>query len=79
MSKLSSGNNAIIAGVLAVALVAGAFWMLGISPKREEASKLDAQAEQVRGSLAQHQAEITTWCSARPFPGGTKRRRCWSR
>ena len=65
MSKLSSGNNAIIAGVLAVALVAGAFWMLGISPKREEASKLDAQAEQVRGSLAQHQAEITTGEEAR--------------
>jgi Tfp pilus assembly protein PilO len=65
MSKLSSQKNAVVAGVLAVALVAGAFWVLAISPKREEASKLDAQAEAVRGSLAQHRSEIATAEEAR--------------
>lgn len=65
MSKLSSPKNAVIAGVLSVALVVGAFWVLAISPKREEASKLDTQAEQVRGALAQHRAEIATAEEAR--------------
>jgi Tfp pilus assembly protein PilO len=65
MSKLSSPKNAVIAGALAVALVVGAFWVLAISPKREEASKLDTQAEQVRGSLAQHRSEIATAEEAR--------------
>jgi Tfp pilus assembly protein PilO len=65
MSKLSSPKNAAIAGALAVALVAAAFWVLAISPKREEAKKLNTQAEQVRGSLAQHRAEIATAEEAR--------------
>ena len=74
MSKLSSPRNAIVAGVLAVGLVAGVFWMLAISPKREEASKIDAQVEQVKGSLAQHQAEIATAEQARrDFPAEYQR------
>ncbi len=92
MSKLSSPKNAIVAGVLAVALVAGAFWVLAISPKREEVSKLESQVEQVKGSLAQHQAEIATAeqarrtsrpntsassCSARRCRAATKPPRCW--
>ena len=74
MSKLSSPKNAIVAGVLAVALVAGAFWVLAISPKREEVSKLESQVEQVKGSLAQHQAEIATAEQARQdFPAEYQR------
>jgi Tfp pilus assembly protein PilO len=66
--KLSSSNRA-VAAVLAIAVVIGGFWMLALSPKREEASKLDATAEQVKGSLAQHQAEIATAEEARQdFP-----------
>ncbi|HKB51813.1 MAG TPA: hypothetical protein VKC63_10315 [Solirubrobacterales bacterium] len=66
--KLSSSNLAVVA-VLAVAIVVGGFWVLALGPKREEASKLDAKAEQVRGSLAQHRAEITAAEEAREdFP-----------
>ena len=74
MSKLSSPKNAVVAGVLAVLLVAGAFWVLAISPKREEVSKLESQIEAAKGSLAQHQAEITTAEQARSdFPAEYER------
>jgi Tfp pilus assembly protein PilO len=55
--KLSSSNIAVVA-VLAVAAIGGAFWILGLSPKREEASKLDEQVNQTKASLAQHRSEI---------------------
>lgn len=55
--QLSSSNRTIVA-VLVLAALAFAFWTLLISPKRDEASKLDAQAKQLKTSLAQHQAEV---------------------
>lgn len=55
--KLSSSNRAIIA-IVALAALALAFWMLLLSPKRDEASKLDAQAKQLQTSLTQHEAEV---------------------
>jgi Tfp pilus assembly protein PilO len=68
MPKPSSNNLAVI-GALAVAILAGGFWVLALSPKREEASKLDAQVEQVKSSLAQHRAEIAAAEEARAdFP-----------
>ena len=74
MSNLSSPKSAIVAGVVAVALVVGAFWVLAISPKREEVSKLDSQVELAKGSLAQHQAEIATAEQARSdFPAEYER------
>jgi Tfp pilus assembly protein PilO len=55
--------------VLALVVLAGAFWMLLISPKREEASKLGQKVEQLETSLAQHQAEAETAEAARrEFP-----------
>jgi Tfp pilus assembly protein PilO len=66
--KLSSSNLAVLA-LLAVAALGAAFWMLGLSPKREEAGKLEKQADQAKASLAQHQAEITAAEEAREeFP-----------
>lgn len=66
--KLSPSNLAVVA-VLAVAAIGGAFWMLGLSPKREEASKLDEQVGQAKASLAQHQSEIAAAEEARDeFP-----------
>ena len=62
--KLSSSNLAVV-GVLAVSAIAGAFWVLALSPKREEASKLDAEATQVKSSLASHRAEIAAGEEAR--------------
>jgi Tfp pilus assembly protein PilO len=68
MKKFSS-SNAIVVGVLAVVVLGLAFYMLLLSPKREEASKLEAQVEQAKGSLAQHRAEIATAEEARQdFP-----------
>jgi Tfp pilus assembly protein PilO len=55
-----SNTNRIVIGVVAVVALALGFWMLAIGPKRDEASKLGAKAEQVKGSLAQHQSEIAS-------------------
>lgn len=63
------GNNRLVFAVLALVVLAGAFWMLLISPKREEASKLDKKVERLETSLAQHQAEAQTAEAARrEFP-----------
>jgi Tfp pilus assembly protein PilO len=60
-----SNSNRIVIGVLAVAVLAIGFWVLAIGPKRDEASKLDTKAEQVKGSLAQHRGEIAAAEEAR--------------
>jgi Tfp pilus assembly protein PilO len=62
-------TNLMVGAMLFVAVLAGAFWILLLSPKREEASKLDAQVTQLEGSLAQHQGEIASAEEARgEFP-----------
>jgi Tfp pilus assembly protein PilO len=66
--KISQSNRTILA-VVGLAVVAIAFWMLVISPKRKEASKLDAQATQLKSSLAQHEAEVAeAEVAKREFP-----------
>jgi Tfp pilus assembly protein PilO len=55
--QMSSKNSAIVA-VAVLAALGIAFWVLLLSPKRDEAKKLDAQAAQLKSSLAQHQAEV---------------------
>jgi Tfp pilus assembly protein PilO len=63
------GNNRLVFAVLALVVLAGAFWMLLISPKREEASKLAKKVERLETSLAQHQAEAKNAEAARrEFP-----------
>jgi Tfp pilus assembly protein PilO len=65
---LKSSNGMIVA-MLLIAGVAFAFWSVAVSPKREEAAKLDTQVEQLESSLALHQAEITQGEEARKeFP-----------
>lgn len=62
-------SNKLIAAMLAVAVVAGAFWMLALSPKRQEAGELSEQVGQVRESLAQHRVETAQALAARrQFP-----------
>jgi Tfp pilus assembly protein PilO len=62
-------TNLVVGAMLLIAVVAGAFWILALSPKRDEASKLDAQVKQLEGSLAQHESEIATAEEARQeFP-----------
>jgi Tfp pilus assembly protein PilO len=63
-----SGSMTIVA-MLVLAALAIAFWMLLLSPKREEAAKLGTQIEKVESSLAQHEAEVTAAEEARKqFP-----------
>jgi Tfp pilus assembly protein PilO len=62
-------TNLMVGAMLVVAVLAAAFWILLLSPKREEASKLDAQVTQLEGSLAQHEGEIASAEEARgEFP-----------
>ncbi len=62
-------TNLLVGAMLLVAGLATAFWMLALSPKRDEATKLDAQVTQLEGSLAQHQSEIASAEEARSeFP-----------
>ncbi len=62
-------TNLLVGAMLLVAAVATAFWILALSPKREEASKFDTQVTQLEGSLAQHESEIATAEEARDeFP-----------
>jgi Tfp pilus assembly protein PilO len=64
-----NSRNRLIAAMLAVVVLAVAFWMMLLSPKRDEVKKLDAQVERVETSLAQHEAEIAAGEEARAeFP-----------
>jgi Tfp pilus assembly protein PilO len=62
-------TNLLVGAMLLVAAAATAFWILALSPKRDEASKLDARVTQLESSLAQHQSEISAAEEARrEFP-----------
>ncbi len=62
-------KNAVIGSMLLVVAIATAFWILALSPKREEASKLSAQVKQLESSLAQHRTEAQAAEEARrDFP-----------
>lgn len=62
-------TSGLIVAMLAIVALAAAFWVLALSPKREEAKKLGAQVEEVKASLAQHRAEAAQALEAREeFP-----------
>ena len=70
MSALKKSSSTAIVAMLVLAALAIAFWVLLLSPKREEAAKLGKQVEQVEASLAQHQSEVASAEEARrQFPG----------
>lgn len=71
--EMSSSNRAIVA-VAALAVLAVAFWMMLLSPKRDEAKKLSDQVAQLKSSLIQHEAEVAEAEEAREgFPGQYQR------
>jgi Tfp pilus assembly protein PilO len=71
--EMSPSNRAIVA-VVALAVLAIAFWMMLLSPKHDEAKKLSAQVAQLESSLAQHEAEVAEAEEAREeFPGQYQR------
>jgi Tfp pilus assembly protein PilO len=69
MNLRTNWANAIVAGVLAVAALAVAFWLLALGPKRDEAAKLGDQARELKTSLAGHRSEVAAGLAARrQFP-----------
>ena len=67
--KSQSASTQMIIAMLAIAGLAIAFWILLLSPKREEASKLGVEIDTVETTLAQHQAEVAEGERARDeFP-----------
>lgn len=69
MAALKKSGSATIVAMLVLAGLAIAFWLLLLSPKREEAAKLGKQIETVEASLASHRAEIVSAEEARKqFP-----------
>jgi len=75
MTKLQGKTrNAVIGVMIGIVVLAIAFWMAVLSPKREEAAKLDKQAKRVERSLRNHEAEIQLAEDARrDFPGDYQR------
>lgn len=66
--EMTKTNRMIVAMVIA-AVLGAAFWILALSPKREEVKKLDKQVESLQVSLDQHRAEIAEALEARDeFP-----------
>ena len=69
MSFEMTKTNRMIVAMVIVAVLGAAFWILALSPKREEVKKLDKQVESLQVSLDQHRAEITEALEARDeFP-----------
>jgi len=61
---MSASSRLIVAMVAAVALVA-AFWVLVLSPKRQEADDLGATATKLQAALAQHEGEVSEALAAK--------------
>lgn len=60
-----TANNRLVVAVLAIVVLAVAFWMLLLGPKRDEASKLDLQVDEASAQLSQHRSELAQAIEAR--------------
>jgi hypothetical protein len=58
-------RNSILLVAVAFAAMAGAYWMLVLTPKHEEAAKLNTQIAAKQAALAQAEAELATYEQAR--------------
>lgn len=66
---MGASSNKVIVGMLGVVVLAVAFWMLLLSPKRDEVKKLDGQIAKQEESLALHRSEVARGLEAqRDFP-----------
>jgi Tfp pilus assembly protein PilO len=64
MSSSSVSNRTIIA-ILVVVALATAFWILVLSPKREEAATLGTEVQQQQAALVQAQSQVTEASAAK--------------
>jgi Tfp pilus assembly protein PilO len=70
---VKDSNRTVIACV-ALAVLAGAFWLLALSPKRQEAADLSNQVDQLRAQVAAKQQEAAAAAAAkRGFPNDYRR------
>ena len=65
MKLRMSSTNTVIVAVVAVAALIGAFWVLALSPKKDEASKLGTKVENLEAELSQNRAEANEAAEAR--------------
>lgn len=66
MKKLNMrSTNGLIVAMLGIGLLFAAFWILGLSPKREEAAELGTKVEELNSSLAIHRQEAAIAAEAR--------------
>jgi Tfp pilus assembly protein PilO len=69
----SPSSNRLIVSILVVAALAIGFWMLALSPKRQEADKLAGQAEQLQVALTEARGKALEAATARrEFPSDYK-------
>ena len=69
MKLQMSSTNGLIVALVAVAILVVAFWMLALSPKREEAKELGTTVENLETELAANRAEANQAAEAREgFP-----------
>jgi Tfp pilus assembly protein PilO len=54
-----TSSSRVIAAMLVLALVGGAFWIFALSPKREEASELGAEVTQLQSAIALAEGQIS--------------------
>ena len=60
-----SRSNQLIVGMLFAVVLVGGYWMLALSPKREEVTKVQGEVEAAQASLFQHQQEVAQGLEAR--------------
>lgn len=66
---MNSSSNRLILAMLVIAALAAGFWILILSPQREEAGELSTEAEQLRGTLVSAEAQAAEATAARTaFP-----------
>lgn len=64
-----NASNRLIVSILAIAGIAVAFWVLALSPKREQADELGSQVEALQVSLSEAQSQVIAAEAARQqFP-----------
>jgi Tfp pilus assembly protein PilO len=71
---MTSSSNRVIVAMLVVAAFAAGFWILILSPKREEAGNLGTEVEQLRSTLVTAETQAAEAVAARKdFPNDYRR------
>jgi hypothetical protein len=67
---MSAGSTRTVVSILVIVVLAIAFWMLALAPKREKADELGQQSEQLQVALSEAQSDVAEATAAKEeFPG----------